>query len=145
MSSANVRIRVRAGANEAEIEAPKDELEGMIGMIPDILSRMGTAPLGRAEAVPRELPDIRVEKGESLPSIVSKLFFSQWGRQPRKLLDVKETLESFGLVYPKQSVAVALLRLAKDGKLRRFKQPDGEFVYTASTSLLSLDAQVTEG
>jgi len=48
-------------------------------------------------------------------------------------------LETFGLIYPKQSVAVALLRLAKEGKLRRFKQPDGEFVYTVPTSLLSTE------
>jgi len=45
---------------------------------------------------------------------------------------VREVLQSYGMNYPKQSVAVALLRLAKATKIRRFKAEDGEFVYTAS-------------
>ena len=40
-------------------------------------------------------------------------------------------------MYPKQTVAVTLLRMAKSGRLRRFKSNTGEYVYTASTSLLS--------
>ncbi|MDG6898845.1 MAG: hypothetical protein JRN24_03800, partial [Nitrososphaerota archaeon] len=55
-----------------------------------------------------------------------------WGRERRKLSDVREALQSYGLNYPKQSVAVALLRLAKTTKIRRFKAEDGEYVYTAN-------------
>jgi hypothetical protein len=82
-----------------------------------------------------------VEKGESLPSIMTKLFGFSWGRTPRRLIEVKGALESFGLVYPRQSVAVALLRLAQEGKLRRFKGPDGDFLYTSSTSLMQSGAE----
>lgn len=39
--------------------------------------------------------------------------------------------------YPKQSVAVALLRLAKTTKIRRFKAEDGEYVYTTSSVTVS--------
>ncbi|MCL5317081.1 MAG: hypothetical protein M1503_02290 [Thaumarchaeota archaeon] len=84
-------------------------------------------------------PEIHVEKGDSLSDIITKLFTDSWGRNPRKLGDVRDALQSYGQVYPKQSVAVALLRLAQSGKLRRFKSEGGEFVYTASTSLSSED------
>ncbi|MCP8309767.1 MAG: hypothetical protein H3Z53_04590, partial [archaeon] len=80
-------------------------------------------------------PEIKVERDDSLPNVITKFFKDEWGRHPRKLSDVRDVLESYGLIYPKQSVAVALLRLAKEGKLRRFKDEGGEFVYTSSTSL----------
>jgi hypothetical protein len=83
------------------------------------------------------LPDIRIDKGDSLSDIILKMFKSTWGRGARRLSDVKRALEHYGLSYPKQSVAVTLLRLAQHGKLRRFKGQDNEFVYTASTELLT--------
>ncbi len=85
-------------------------------------------------------PMIAVEKGDSLSDIISKFFADQWGRAPKKLSDVREALQAYGLNYPKQSVAVALLRLAKNSKIRRFKSEGGEYVYTAST--LSMPSQV---
>lgn len=157
MSSDNVRVRVKVGANEVEIEGPKDSLKDLIELVPAIVEGMGNGklspiPPSAAQAQPmsttqapqaplQDLPELRVEKGESLPSIMTKLFGSSWGRTPRRLLEVKGALESFGLVYPRQSVAVALLRLAQEGKLRRFKGPDGDFLYTSSTSLMQSGAE----
>jgi hypothetical protein len=159
MSSDNVRIRVKVGANEVEIEGPKELLKDLIELIPGIEGNMASfhaqpSQASQAQQPPsaapqqqqpplQELPELRVDKGESLPSIIVKLFGAPWGRTPRRLLDVKGALESYGLAYPRQSVAVALLRLAQEGKLRRFKGADGDFLYTSSTSLLqgSLDVQ----
>jgi len=151
-SSDRVKIRVRSGQNEAEIEAGLDQIKEVIALIPEIASKF---PEGRTEArhvlTPNEpttaqppadihassrLPTITVEKGDSLSEIISKFFADQWGKVPRKLSDVREALQSYGLNYPKQSVAVALLRLAKTSKIRRFKSEGGEYVYTASTSML---------
>jgi hypothetical protein len=152
MSSDNVRVRVKVGANEVEIEGPRDSLKELIELVPAMVEGMASAKPSsipptveqvqapatvQAQQAPlQDLPELRVEKGESLPSIMTKLFGSSWGRTPRRLLEVKGALESFGLVYPRQSVAVALLRLAQEGKLRRFKGPDGDFLYTSSTSLM---------
>ena len=157
MSSDNVRVRVKVGANEVEIEGPKDSLKDLIELVPAIVEGMASEkplsispPVALAQpsvtvqaqqASLQDLPELRVEKGESLPSITTKLFGSSWGRTPRRLLEVKGALESFGLVYPRQSVAVALLRLAQEGKLRRFKGPDGDFLYTSSTSLMQSGAE----
>ena len=81
---------------------------------------------------------ISLEKGDSLAEVIGKFFAGPWGRERRKLSDVREALQSYGLNYPKQSVAVALLRLAKTTKLRRFKAEDGEFVYTSGSNLPSI-------
>jgi len=72
-----------------------------------------------------------------LSDMIVKMFKDVWGKQSSRLADVRKVLDSYGLSYPKQSVAVTLMRLAQNGKLRRFKGADGEFVYTAATSLLS--------
>ncbi|MFC1755742.1 hypothetical protein ACFL96_20520, partial [Thermoproteota archaeon] len=80
-------------------------------------------------------PEIHIDRGDSLTEIIVKLFVQLWGSKPRKLGEIREVLQSYGQVYPKQSVAVALLRLAQSGRLRRFKGESGEYVYTASTTL----------
>jgi hypothetical protein len=74
--------------------------------------------------------------------VISKFFADPWGRSPRKLMEVREALQSYGLNYPKQSVAVALLRLAKSSKIRRFKGEGGEYVYTASTAAIHIPTPV---
>ena len=144
---------MKVGASEAEVEADLSHLREAIGLIPEVLSKLpgqvrpeavpaGAAPsrLSRAtvgvEASGIALPTISIEKGDSLNDLVSKLFSDPWGKSPRKLFDVREALQSYGLNYPKQSVAVALLRLAKSTRIRRFKSEGGEYVYTASTSLI---------
>ncbi len=153
MSSDRIKIRVRSGQNEAEIEAELGQIREAIALIPEITSKF---PEGRSEVrhavVPlradlgaasphearsqSELPSIAVEKGDSLSDIISKFFADQWGKSPRKLLEVRDALQSYGLNYPKQSVAVALLRLAKSSRIRRFKSEGGEYVYTTSTSMM---------
>ena len=141
MSSDIVKIRVKFDVNEIEIEttrgALKDTINAVQGLVQELkVSRPITEHPSKTREEVKEIPTIKIERGESLPSIIIKLFSTEWGRKPRKLMEVKETLESYGLIYPRQSVAVALLRLAKDGRLRRFKGADEEYLYTATTGIL---------
>lgn len=154
----NIKIKVRSGETELEIEASLSnfrqaiELAGEVaGKLPKASVEAKQAPfLPRMEALASHLheppsahvqpapaiaaaPAVTVEKGDSLSDVISKFFSDPWGRSPRKLMEVREALQSYGLNYPKQSVAVALLRLAKGSKIRRFKGESGEYVYTAST------------
>ena len=158
-----VRIRVRAGQSEAEIEADLAHVREAIELIPEIVAKFPndarvatpihtTSSPSTPHAIAAGsgiLPNISVDKGDSLGGILSKFFIDSWGKSPRKLSDVREALQSYGLSYPKQSVAVALLRLAKASKIRRFKSEDGDYVYTVSTSLMPLQsspqAQAGEG
>lgn len=145
-----VKIRVKVGAAEAEVEAEPEQLKAAIDLIPEVIAKLPVAgPQKREEAAQQavaagverdtgsgqvELPVVKIDKSDSLADIIGKFFSDPWGRERRKLFDVREALQSYGLNYPKQSVAVALLRLAKTTKIRRFKAEDGEYVYTASTS-----------
>ena len=159
MSSNNVKIKVKFGVNEVEIESPLESIRDAVDVIPNIIRNIGNNVRG-AEQVTAELteqvnslesrasqnvPEIKIDKGDSLSDMTVKMFKDAWGKQSRRLADVRQVLDSYGLSYPKQSVAVTLMRLAQNGKLRRFKGTDGEFVYTAATSLLSESpAQVTD-
>jgi hypothetical protein len=144
------KIRVRLGQAEAEVEAEPEHIREAIELVPELaakLPRQESAPVAetkepnleiQGEALqqgPSELPMVTLEKGDSLADVIGKFFSGPWGRERRKLSDVREALQSYGLNYPKQSVAVALLRLAKTTKLRRFKAEDGEYVYTSAVTL----------
>ena len=158
MPDEKIKVRVKLGVNEIELEGSTSSLQQAISMIPQILEAIpaGEGPMTKnvpqsqeMTSVPETLtrgptpggqltsalPEIRVEKGDSLTEVITKIFSTSWGRQPRKLSQVREVLESYGLIYPKQSVAVSLLRLAQSSKLRRFKGEDGEFVYVGSALL----------
>jgi hypothetical protein len=157
----NVKIRIKSGDSEAEIEASLSDIREAIELIPEVLAKLPqvslerrSAPIGlpaqaatqhgsepaspavQASAAPSSAPTVSIEKGDSLSDVISKFFADPWGRSPRKLMEVREALQSYGLNYPKQSVAVALLRLAKSSKIRRFKGEGGEYVYTASTGAI---------
>ena len=159
----NVKIRVKSGESEVEVEAPLTDIREAIELIPDVLAKLpaasmesraapvtspaqATAPQGSEPAhaavhpssVPSSVPTVTVEKGDSLSDVILKFFSDSWGRNPRKLMEVREALQSYGLNYPKQSVAVALLRLAKASRIRRFKGEGGEYVYTVSTGTVRI-------
>jgi hypothetical protein len=165
--SRNVKIRVRSGDSEAEIEASFSDVNEAIELIPKVLAKLpqpGTerrqAPLASemditaagprdfapaatsASASQSSMPLVTIEKGDSLSEVISKFFADSWGRSPKKLMEVREALQSYGLNYPKQSVAVALLRLAKGSRIRRFKGETGEYVYTAATGAVRVPAPV---
>jgi hypothetical protein len=163
----SVKIRIRSGESEAEVEAPLAEIRQVIELIPEVLAKLPhagaemrqvpvAAPVaalapqtsepasasGQTAAAPLSMPAVTVEKGDSLSDVISKFFADPWGRSPKKLMEVREALQSYGLNYPKQSVAVALLRLAKSSKIRRFKGDSGEYVYTASTGAVRIPAPI---
>ena len=141
------KIRVKVGSAEAEVEADPEHLKEAIDLVPELASKlpgykseeqsppssMARKDVNDVKRPPTQLPVVSVEKGDSLSDIIGKFFSDPWGMERRKLSDVRDALQSYGLNYPKQSVAVALLRLAKTTRLRRFRGEDGEFVYTSSS------------
>ncbi len=160
MSGGNIKVRLKVGVNEVEIEGSTSDIEKTISLIPKMIhalpkemltqniqestiqhipesSRLEKyiSPNNNEKTSLAKLPEIQIDRGDSLSEIITKLFMDIWGRKPRKLGEIREALQSYGQVYPKQSVAVALLRLAQSGRLRRFKGESGEYVYTASTIL----------
>jgi len=159
MSGENIKIRVRSGQNEVEIEAPLAKIHDAINAISEVAAKLPTqamatqpvlaaapAPASSQEThgQPSSVPVASIEKGDSLSDVILKFFADNWGRNPRKLQEVREALQSYGLNYPKQSVAVALLRLAKGSRIRRFKAEGGEYVYTWTTGAVPQPVVVQE-
>jgi hypothetical protein len=154
------KIRVRFGQAEAEVEADPEHLREAIDLVPELIARLprqareaspeGREPVAEApmesrdQSLSSQIPVVNLEKGDSLADVIGKFFAGPWGREKRKLSDVREALQSYGLNYPKQSVAVALLRLAKTTRLRRFKAEDGEFVYTSAVTPSTAPQPVAE-
>src|SRR6267378_3524430 len=133
----SVKIRVRSGESEAEARQASSRSPGeTVELQPTESPSTGPGATGE----PSSIPTVTIEKGDSLSDVISKFFSDAWGRSPKKLMEVREALQSYGLNYPKQSVAVALLRLAKGSRIRRFKGEGGEFVYTASTGAARIAA-----
>ena len=146
------KIRVKLGQAEAEVEADPEHLQEAIDLVPELASKLprqgregardtreaADLPAAASELPVPQFPSVALEKGDSLADVIGKFFAGPWGRERRKLSDVRDALQSYGLNYPKQSVAVALLRLAKTTKLRRFKAEDGEYVYTSALNVGAL-------
>ena len=149
MTDSITKIKLRISNIEIEIECDIHNLEEIISKIPKIIESVNnTSEIhtkdnnfsivnNSVETEPIIPPDITINKSDSLTDVLLKLFTSNWSNTPKKLNEIREILQLYGLMYPKQTVAVTLLRMAKSGRLRRFKSNTGEYVYTASTSLLS--------
>ncbi len=150
------KIRLKMGVNEIEIYGIKEDMEYLSQLalkIYDNISKTAPQAQSKVAIIEKEeeqskqaeniiqIPDIHPDPNSSLPANIFKLFMSEWGKKPRRLSEVKEVLDSFGLVYPKQTVAVSLLRLAKEGKIRRFKNERGEYVYISVPSKILQEEQ----
>lgn len=121
------------GSNEIEVEAPIEVMDNAIEFIPKVMAKIDDKKMD----INSNIPNITIEKSDSLSDVILKLFKDDWGKNARRLSDVKNVLESYGLMYPKQSIAVTLMRLTQNGKLRRFKGDNNEYLYTASIQLLN--------
>lgn len=145
------RIRMKIEENEIEVVGERQDIPQLLELAlkafkdtlgelkgPQKAQQAGQALQQPSQSAgePVQLPPITPDPNASLPVNLIKMFQTEWGKKPRKLSEVKEALDSFGLVYPKQTVAVTLLRLAKEGKIRRFKNEEGEYVYIATPAIM---------
>ena len=131
--SSTIKIRVKSGVNELEIYAKKVDLQDAFETASALFQLMGeTATVVSAAPEPNLDTSIHIDAKASLPNIVVKLLVSEWGSKPRRLKEIKEQLEQMGMIYPKQSIAVSLLRLAKEGEIRRFKGDEGDYLYVGA-------------
>jgi len=76
-----MKVRVRLGEREVEVEGSKEEVSEFFSNIPDIFSKLSDLK-GNAAVIqsrPQQLPELTFGKGESLPLAILKLFSSGGG------------------------------------------------------------------
>ncbi|MEM0010646.1 MAG: hypothetical protein QXG36_03110 [Nitrososphaeria archaeon] len=152
-----MRLKIKIGSSEIEFEGDLSEISSILDIIPKIIdatksASQYTSPAPISQATPKtevveqepaseELPTIQISKDDSIADIIMKIMNSPWGRKPRRLEDIKKSLETLGFPLTRSTVAVTLLRLTQSGKLRRFKDDKGEFCYSTLTSNVEVPLQ----
>ena len=156
MTTSLTKIKLKISNTEVDIECDINNLPDVISQIPNIMKSVSNISetsvseenvhiSDNSDEIQSSIPpDIIINKSDSLTDVLLKLFLSNWSNEPKKLNEIREVLQLYGLMYPKQTVAVTLLRMAKSGRLRRFKSNTGEYVYTASNSLLSSNEKLSK-
>jgi len=142
-----VSLRIKIGGNELEISG---EYENVISIVDKLLpyltskEQVSEALQEPHEEANEESEDIRItdlppsiplKRGEPLTEILTKLFDTRWGNKPRPLKEIIEALNSYGLYYPKSTIAVTLNRLAQRGVIRRVRGKGKYYLYVSSKPL----------
>ncbi len=134
---AEVRVSVRSGESEFEIECNKEDLGTILSLtdqLVEVLSKIRSAGI-RAKPLPLEEevePAASGEASAEVPQITSttlsaaivELLSSPWGREPRTVKEIMDALEVNALHYPQSTTGPQLIRMTRAGTLRRLKKGD---------------------
>jgi len=136
MEKDKVYIKLRIKGNELIVSGRFEEVHNLVQeLIPYLvgISEESTARIEESseEVVVGDLPDVKIKSGEPLTQILTKFFSTEWGRKPRQLKEIINLLESYGVYYPKSTIAVSLKRLVQRGVIRRIKGKDKHYMYVS--------------
>jgi hypothetical protein len=141
--NSTVRVRLRIGDAEVEIEGRKEEVQELLGIAEKMEAFVRRISPAAKEAPSILIPDEGVSappgSSEQVPALqpsklsdqLLQLLKSDWGRMPRTLNEIKQALELNAVHYPNPTIAARLNELTKRGKLRRLKK-GSVFAYVAA-------------
>jgi len=113
-----VRITMRVGSIEFEIECREDQVQEMIEKVlssaTEYAGKTLAAPLQRAPPAAR---------AETCRGIIERLWREDFFSKPRSLGDVHREMTRIGYHYDRTAVAHVLLDLVRDGVLTREGRP----------------------
>jgi len=112
-----IRLKMKVGNLEFEIECQEDQLEEAVKRILSTVTAYSKEPIIVPE---RPLPSPRAETCKSL---IQKLWSEGWFASPRGLGEVHSEMARRGFHYDRTAVAHALVDLVKDGLLTREGRP----------------------
>jgi len=112
-----IRLKMKVGNLEFEIECKEDQLEAAVKRILSTVTAYSKEPMIIPE---RSLPSPRAETCKSL---IQKLWSEGWFASPHGLGEVHSEMARSGFHYDRTAVAHALVDLVKDGLLTREGQP----------------------
>ncbi len=103
----NVKVRMKVGDMEVEIEGPPDKISQVISQIMGKVG--GIKEPKRAEEIP----------AKSCKELIEDLWREGWFSEERKLADVFRELNKRGYNFDKSAISHALSSLTREGILRR--------------------------
>ncbi|MCW4026072.1 MAG: hypothetical protein NWE76_01145 [Candidatus Bathyarchaeota archaeon] len=113
-----VRITMRVGSIEFEIECREDQVQEMIEKVLSSATEYASKPL--AAPLQRAAPAVRAE---TCRGIIERLWRDDFFSKPRSLGDVHREMTRIGYHYDRTAVAHVLLDLVRDGVLTREGRP----------------------
>ena len=118
MEKPPVRITMRVGSIEFEIECREDQVQEMIEKVLASATEYASKPL--AAPLQRAPPAVRAE---TCRGIIERLWREDFFSKPRSLGDVHREMTRIGYHYDRTAVAHVLLDLVRDGVLTREGRP----------------------
>ncbi len=145
-------MRVRSGEYEFEIECSKEDLGTMLELTDQFVEALGKLrgkgpPLQLvsglepgAEETPGEATGAGVPQvtARQLPAAIVELLASPWGKEPRTMREITDALELNAMHYSPGAIGTALIRLTRQGRLRRLKK--GEVLSYVVTQRAGVDS-----
>lgn len=126
------RIRARKSDSEIELEfevpvSLKDAEDATSSALNRLFSMVTPAPPLPAQGkVPSEMKATvaypSISKPESCRGAITKALSTEWGKQPRTMVELKGALAFNAIYYPEGTFKSALTKMTKAGKLRRLKK-----------------------
>jgi hypothetical protein len=125
-----LRIRIRLGDHEAEIEGQKEDVLEILANFQNVISSMSSAlrvqsTVSKSESQVEEVPQVQMERDIQAPDAIVKLLSTEWGNKPRNLTEIMGALEVNAIHFPKGTIAGRLTDLTRKGVLRRVKTAGG--------------------
>ena len=123
MQNPPIRVKMKIGEIEFEIEAQPDQLQIAVDKIlTSVTEHQKNLNLTQTTERPAPLP-----RAETCRGVIQKLWEENWFEEPRGLDEVHSELARRGFHYDRTAVAHALVDLVKDniltriGKTRRYQ------------------------
>jgi hypothetical protein len=111
-----IRVKMKIGEIEFEIESQEDQLQTAIDRIlSTVTEKLKDARLSERAAPP--------PRAETCKGVIQKLWEENWFSTPRGLSEVHSEMARRGFHYDRTAVAHALIDLVKEGILTREGRP----------------------
>ncbi|UCH58056.1 MAG: hypothetical protein JSV18_03945 [Candidatus Bathyarchaeota archaeon] len=132
-------LRVRIGDMEVELGGEKGEVLSTLDDLQAIVEKVTfafnnesrTAPLVVEQPVEESsmLDYPKISRTNKCGDAVVALLSTEWGKTPRAISELRESMEANAIFFPKTTLSGVLVWLVKKGRLRRWKDKKRGYLY----------------
>jgi hypothetical protein len=127
-------VEKSVGGYKLVVSGRPEDIESLVETLDKaVLKMVGKEKVPSSVPLTQQMLDVPLPQlagSLSLSDAIAELFASDWGKRPRKITEVQEALAVNGLHSPVTSLSGKLLKLTRRLVLRRFKDDQGDYVYT---------------